>query len=116
MSQADGVPGPHHERAREDVLDDAVAQLGARARRRNADRADRVVALLARGATALDATARAEAASLCHTVAGSAGTFGDEALTGAARSLEAALRAGRDDDLPAALEHFRAAARCASSR
>lgn len=106
-----GRSGETPHRGSDDLAHDAVARLGLRARRRNVERTARVAALLASGRKAPDAAARDEAAMLCHTVAGSAGTFGDDELTGAARSLEAALRAGRDDDVPDALEHLRTVVR-----
>ncbi len=93
----------------EDV-EEAVARLAGRARRRNAARAERVEQLLAPGGTTSDPAARREAAQLCHTVAGSAGTFGDDELADAARRLELALRDGGRDDVAAALDRFRAAA------
>lgn len=90
-------------------LEEAVARLARRARRRNAERVERVAQLLAPGGPTPDPAARREAALLCHTVAGSAGTFGDDDLADAARRLELALRDGGRDDVAAALERFRAA-------
>jgi HPt (histidine-containing phosphotransfer) domain-containing protein len=90
-------------------LEEAVARLARRARQRNAERARRVAQLLAPGGPMPDPAARREAALLCHTVTGSAGTFGDTDLADAARRLERALRDGGRDDVAAALERFRAA-------
>jgi HPt (histidine-containing phosphotransfer) domain-containing protein len=99
----------------EDAARDAVALLRQRAHRRNLERADRVAELLSSRGTVLDPVARERAMQLCHAMAGSAGTFGDQDLTDAARSLEDALRDGRPDDVPAALDRLRAAARPESS-
>ncbi|MFP3712396.1 Hpt domain-containing protein [Puerhibacterium sp. TATVAM-FAB25] len=106
------MSGPAHADAAH--FDDAFAVLAARARRRNLDRTDRVLALLAAGAPAvghlLDPAARDEAMQLCHAVAGSAGTFGEHDLSDAARRLETALRDGPDDAVTIALDGLRAAA------
>jgi HPt (histidine-containing phosphotransfer) domain-containing protein len=104
-------PGPH-DAAR---FDDAFAVLAERARRRNADRTDRVLELLsadgpAAGPAGPDPAARDEAMRLCHAVAGSAGTFGEHDLSDAARRLEVALRDGPDGDVATALDGLRAVA------
>ncbi|WP_251153021.1 Hpt domain-containing protein [Cellulosimicrobium sp. Marseille-Q4280] len=91
-------------------FDDALALLSDRARQRNAARAARLLELLDAGG-APEPGARAEAVQLCHALAGSAGTFGDEALTDAARHLEDVLRAEDDSRTPDALERLRRAAR-----
>ncbi|MFV2145525.1 MULTISPECIES: Hpt domain-containing protein [Isoptericola] len=89
-----GSPG---RAAGDDGLDGAVARIGRSARQRNLARADRVLELLVRRRGPLGATDRSEAARLCHAIAGSAGTFGDDELADAARHVEAALRDGRPD-------------------
>ncbi|WP_159798326.1 Hpt domain-containing protein [Puerhibacterium puerhi] len=96
------------------AYDDAFALLAERARRRNGDRAARVLELLSPGGRAVDLAAvgpaaRDEAVRLCHAVAGSAGTFGERALGDAARRLEVALRDGADADVAPALDALRAA-------
>ncbi len=88
-------------------LEEAVARLARRARQRNAERAERVAELLAPGGPMPDPAALREAALLCHTVAGSAGTFGDDDLAEAARHLELALRDGGRDDVVVALDRLR---------
>ncbi|MFI2102105.1 Hpt domain-containing protein [Isoptericola sp. NPDC019693] len=90
-------------------LDEAIAVLARRARERNRGRARRLTELLASPA-ALTPAAREEAMRLCHTVVGSAATFGAEGLSEAAGRLGAALGAGRDADVPAALDDVRAEA------
>ncbi len=82
-----------------DELDEALSVLRRRARARNAVRVDEVSRLLGTGP---DGAGRASpeavhaAAALCHAIAGSAGTFGDDETTEAARALETVLRS---DDL-----------------
>lgn len=99
----------------DDGLDDAVARLARRAHVRNVERVERVTELLSSPRASLERAARDEAAQLCHTVAGSAGTFGDPVLTRAARRLETVLREAHDTDVPAALDGLRAAAGRAST-
>ncbi|MCK0116067.1 Hpt domain-containing protein [Isoptericola sp. S6320L] len=103
----------------DDALDDAVARLARSARQRNLGRADRVLELLATSGATSGATAggaapdpadRDEAALLCHSIAGSAGTFGDDELADAARHVESALQDGHRDGMPAALDRLRATA------
>lgn len=101
---ADDRPGPIPS------LDDSLALLSERARRRNVERTGRVLELLGTGG-APDPGSREQAARLCHDLAGSAGTFGDAALTDAARHLEDVLRAGRGAEIPDALDGLRRAAR-----
>lgn len=103
MSGALGrVPG-------DDGLDGAVARLAVGARQRNLARTDRVLELL--GSVASAGTAeRDEAARLCHSIAGSAGTFGDDELADGARHLGAALSDGHADRISAALERMRVTA------
>lgn len=95
----------------EDRLDAALVVLRQRARARNAARVEEAARLLGHGADdaeAPSAEAVLEAAALCHAVAGSAGTFGDDDTTAAARELEAALRGGDLAAVPARLERLRA--------
>ncbi|PRZ08755.1 Hpt domain-containing protein [Isoptericola sp. CG 20/1183] len=107
----------------DDALDDAVARLARSARQRNLGRADRVLELLApsgaspsatpgatSGGAAPDPADRDEAALLCHSIVGSAGTFGDDELADAARHVESALQDGHRDGMPAALDRLRATA------
>lgn len=93
----------------EDRLDSVMHLLRERARARNAARVEEVTRLLRNGdAGAPTPEAVLEAASLCHAVAGSAGTFGDDRTTAAARALETALRAGGNRAVGPALQHLRA--------
>ncbi|MFC7879092.1 Hpt domain-containing protein [Isoptericola sp. NPDC057391] len=85
-------------------LDDALAALARRAHDRNRGRARRLSELLAAPRTDLGAAAREEAMRLCHTMAGSAATFGELGLSRAATRLETALGAGRDVDVQEALD------------
>ncbi|WP_313662754.1 Hpt domain-containing protein [Cellulosimicrobium cellulans] len=91
----------------EDRLDGVLRVLRERARARNAERVEDVTRLLRSGA-APTPEAVLEAASLCHAVAGSAGTFGDDRTTVAARALETALRAGEHRAVGPALHRLRA--------
>lgn|GEM_PF-6654385 len=76
----------------DDGLADAVAALATRARRRNRARVEQVVRLLGPAGEAVeDPEARDHARRLCHAVAGSAGTFGDDELAESARDLEDTL-------------------------
>lgn len=100
----------------EDQLDVTLRALRCRARARNAARVDEVVRLLGHGhgpgAVALpSAEAVLEAAALCHAVAGSAGTFGDDATSDAARAVETALRTGDAGALAPPLRRLRALTR-----
>lgn|GEM_PF-6871349 len=97
--RAGDEPAPFH---------DAFADLAERARARNVGRAERVLELLGGGAA--DADDQAEAAQLLHAVTGSAGTFGQEELSDAARHLAALLRDG-DGVASGALDGLRRAAR-----
>jgi hypothetical protein len=93
----------------EDRLDGVLRVLRERARARNAERVEDVTRLLRSGAAgAPTPEAVLEAASLCHAVAGSAGTFGDDRPTVAARALETALRAGEHRAVGPALHRLRA--------
>ncbi|SKC69127.1 Hpt domain-containing protein [Krasilnikoviella flava] len=94
----------------DDDLDDVIAALARRAHERNQVRARRVEELLAAPAGARDPAAREEAVRLCHTMSGSAATFGEVGLSDAAGRLEAVLRESRVGDVPAALDALRAAA------
>ncbi|MEG3614018.1 Hpt domain-containing protein [Isoptericola haloaureus] len=95
----------------DDPLQDTVAELARSAGRRNQARSDRVADLLRLDGGVRDPDRRREAARLCHTIAGSAGTFGDEMLADAARALQHVLESdGGDDAVLAALERFRATA------
>ena len=90
-----------------DELDDALARLADRARARNSERVDRILALLAAPVTS-DVASRRRAEELAHGVVGSAGTFGEEEMSDAARSLELALQEGaRDDVVEAAVARLR---------
>ncbi|MGW8567910.1 Hpt domain-containing protein [Isoptericola sp. NPDC055881] len=91
-------------------LGEAVIVLARRAHERNVGRARRIAELLSAPGAPLDREVRDEAERLCHTVTGSASTFGDAELAAAARHLEAALHEGRDHDVSAALAALRAAA------
>lgn len=110
------VSGEPHGGAEDDgAMDDAVARLAGDARRRNLARADRVLELAgsflgAASGAAVRGEARDEAALLCHSIAGSAGTFGDDDLAGAALHLESVLLDGRPDRVPAAVDRLREAA------
>jgi len=75
---------------------------------RPASRRPRLLGPGADGAEEPSAEAVLEAAALCHAVAGSAGTFGDDDTTAAARALEAALRGGDLAAVPARLQRLRA--------
>jgi HPt (histidine-containing phosphotransfer) domain-containing protein len=88
-------------------MDDAVARLAGDARRRNLARADRVLELVGPGDRPIGVAARDEAALLCHSMAGSAGTFGDDDLAAAARRVESVLLDGHPEHLPAALDRLR---------
>ncbi|MFE6970572.1 Hpt domain-containing protein [Isoptericola sp. NPDC057653] len=90
-------------------LSDAVVVLARRARARNVGRARRILELLDAPGAPLDRAAREEAEHLCHTVTGSASTFGDLELAGATQRLEAALHDGRAQDAAAALDAVRTA-------
>lgn len=94
----------------DDRLDAALVVLRQRARARNAARVEEAARLLGHGADDAEPSAEAvlEAAALCHAVAGSAGTFGDDDTTAAARELEAALRGGDLAAVPARLQRLRA--------
>ncbi|WP_407319975.1 Hpt domain-containing protein [Isoptericola halotolerans] len=97
-------------RADDRAMDDAVARLAGDARRRNLARAERVLVLLGpapRGQAGRDGEAREEAALLCHSMAGSAGTFGDDELAAAALHLESVLLDGAADRVPAAVDRLR---------
>lgn len=99
-------------RADDGAMDDAVARLAGDARRRNLARAERVLELLApaaRGHAGPDGEAREEAALLCHSMAGSAGTFGDDELAAAALRLESVLLGGDADLLPGPVDGLREA-------
>ncbi|GAA1981008.1 hypothetical protein GCM10009718_17460 [Isoptericola halotolerans] len=100
--------GPPGSGAGGDAMDDAVARLAAAARRRNLERADRVLDLVPPGEDLFDVAARDEAVLLCHSIAGSAGTFGDGELAEAARDLESLLRDGRSARRVPALGRLRA--------
>ena len=90
-------------------LGDAVLVLARRARARNVGRSRRILELLEAPGAPPDRAAREEAERLCHTVTGSASTFGDTALAAATQQLEAALRDGLAEDAAAALDAVRAA-------
>ncbi|MEL7974689.1 Hpt domain-containing protein [Isoptericola sp. F-RaC21] len=96
--------------AAEDGLDEVMVALAQRAHARNRDRARRVAELLTAPAGTIEPAAYEEVARLCHTMAGSAATFGEEHLAAASARLEAVLREGPDGDVPAALDALRAAA------
>lgn len=89
-------------------LDDAIAALARRAHERNQGRARRISELLATAEARADPVAHEEAVRLCHTVAGSAATFGEAGLSQAAGRLGAALGAGVDADVQVALDALRA--------
>lgn len=95
-----------------DALDDAVARLARGAHRRNMARAHRVVELLGPGAE-VRAAVRDEVRQLCHAIAGSAGTFGDDGLAEAARDLQSALE--ERVDVASAVERFGVAVQAAGS-
>ncbi|GAB6938766.1 Hpt domain-containing protein [Isoptericola variabilis] len=110
-----GGPGARQEgdegAALDDVrIDDALAALARRARERNRGRARRLTELLTAPPAALDDAAREEAMRLCHTVAGSAATFGQLGLSEAATRLESALGAGGDTDVRGPLDVLRSEA------
>ena len=89
--------------------DVTFARLAERARHRNAERVSRLAELLATPTDGDGVAERVEAVTLCHAVAGSAGTFGQDRVTEAARVLEDALRSGSDADVLPALRRLRAA-------
>ena len=91
-------------------IDDALAALARRARERNRGRARRLTELLTAPPAGLDDAAREEAMRLCHTVAGSAATFGEVRLSEAATRLESALGAGGDTEVRGALDVLRSEA------
>ncbi|GAB3093245.1 Hpt domain-containing protein [Isoptericola nanjingensis] len=109
-SDGGSAPGPVGDGLDDAGLDDAIAALGRRARERNRGRARRLTELLATAETRDDPVVREEAVRLCHTMAGSAATFGEVGLSEAAGRLEAALSTGVDADVPVALDVLRAAA------
>lgn len=113
MALVTGTPDPRHDRPGANLddagLDDAIATLARRSHERNRVRAHRVTELLTAANGSLDAAAREEAVRLCHTMAGSAATFGELRLSEAAGRLEAALDAGREADVRDALGALRAA-------
>lgn len=90
-----------------DELDEALTVLRRRARARNAARVDEISRLLGTGpggAGSASPEAVLAAAALCHAIAGSAGTFGDDETTEEARALESLLRS---DDLPSVAPSLR---------
>jgi HPt (histidine-containing phosphotransfer) domain-containing protein len=97
-----------------DGWDDALRVLAGRAHMRNRVRAQRIAELLS-APWERDTAVREEAAHLCHTVAGSAATFGEPGLADACLLLETALREGRDHDVMPALDVLRSRASGARS-
>ena len=79
----------------------AMALIAARALRRNQDRAARLTELLVAGLDGSDGASRAEAITLAHQIAGSAGTFGPEAASDIARIVMTSLAGGTE---PAGVE------------
>lgn len=71
--------------------DAAIALIAVRALKRNQDRAARLMELIEGGLEGGDGSAREEATTLAHQIAGSAGTFGYDAASDLARIVMTSL-------------------------